>query len=310
MLCSGCGPLIQKSQFAAVSQDAQSASAPAPPKSDGYTLVWCDEFDKDGPPSDANWIYETGFLRNGELQWYQAKNARCEGGMLILEARRERVPNPNHNPSPEFADKCEIARTHADYTSAALETRGKHEWTYGRFEMRGRIDTRAGLWPAFWTLGTKREWPECGEIDIMEYFRDTLLANAFWGSEKQWVPAEDVSKAPLAEIAKAAGFENAEAWSRAFHVWRMDWERDAIKLYVDGALLNEIDLATTVNRTPDKANPFHEPHYILLNLAIGGSQGGDPSKTDFPARFEVDWVRVYQKKDADSGQKPDSRPAR
>jgi beta-glucanase (GH16 family) len=75
----------------------------------------------------------------------------------------------------------------------------------------------------------------------------------------------------------------------------MDWDKDQIGLYVDDQLLNTIDLSKTINGDAAKANPFHEPHYILLNLAIGGASGGDPSQTPFPARFEVDYVRVYQK---------------
>jgi beta-glucanase (GH16 family) len=75
----------------------------------------------------------------------------------------------------------------------------------------------------------------------------------------------------------------------------MDWDADHIELYVDGVLLNSIDLKKTVNRDREGANPFREPHYILLNLAIGGTNGGDPSKTKFPARFEVDYVRVSKK---------------
>ena len=75
----------------------------------------------------------------------------------------------------------------------------------------------------------------------------------------------------------------------------MDWDEKAIKLYVDDELLNSVNLAETVNRDGKGKNPFHQPHYILLNLAIGGDNGGDPSKTNFPTRFEVDYVRVYQK---------------
>lgn len=74
----------------------------------------------------------------------------------------------------------------------------------------------------------------------------------------------------------------------------MDWDQDWIRLYLDGYLMNEVDLSKTINQSPDGANPFREPHHMILNLAIG-STGGDPSKTDFPAKFEVDWVRVYQK---------------
>jgi beta-glucanase (GH16 family) len=75
----------------------------------------------------------------------------------------------------------------------------------------------------------------------------------------------------------------------------MDWDKDSIKLYVDNILLNTIDLKETFNKDKEGKNPFHQPHYIILNLAIGGTSGGDPSKTKFPARFEVDYVRIYQK---------------
>jgi len=166
-------------------------------------------------------------------------------------------------------------------------TRGLHSWMYGRVEMRGRIDTRAGLWPAFWTLGVKGRWPSQGEIDIMEYYRGTLLANAAWGSEKQWVPRWDDAKILIAD------FKDPN-WSTRFHVWRMDWDVDSIRLYVDGRILNTIDLKETFNKDKEGRNPFRQPHYIILNLAVGGSSGGDPSNTKFPAKFEVDYVRVYK----------------
>ena len=76
----------------------------------------------------------------------------------------------------------------------------------------------------------------------------------------------------------------------------MDWDERTIVLSVDGTRLNEVDLARTVNQDGSGRNPFHEPHYLLLNLAVGGSSGGDPSATTFPAKFEVDFVRVYQRK--------------
>ncbi len=255
-------------------------------EADGYKLVWADEFNRDGRPDPNHWIYEHGFVRNEELQWYQPDNARCENGMLVIEARQERLPNPNHDPD---SNSWRRSRPDAEYTSACLKTSGLHNWTFGRFEMRGRIDTRAGLWPAFWTLGSARPWPGCGEIDIMEYYRGMLLANACWGSERRWVAIWDDLKKPITD------FGDPEAWSSKFHVWRMDWDKDNIRLYVDDELLNTIELSKTINRTPDRANPFHEPHYILLNLAIGGTNGGDPSATEFPARFEIDYVRVYQR---------------
>jgi len=256
----------------------------------GYTLVWSDEFDRDGAPDPGNWDFELGFARNRELQWYQKENARCKGGKLIIEGRRERVENPRYRAG---ARDWKRNRRFAEYTSSSIRTRGLHQWRYGRFEMRGRIDTRDGLWPAFWTLGSRRPWPGCGEIDIMEYYRGLLLANACWSSGKRWVAEWDDVKIPLRE------FKDPD-WAKKFHIWRMDWSEDRIEISVDGKLLNTVDVAKAFNRDAEKSNPFREPHYVILNLAIGGTQGGDPSGTDFPARFEVDYVRVYQKKSRQS----------
>jgi len=251
-----------------------------------YQLAWADEFNFDGAPNPKNWTFEHGHVRNNEAQWYQPDNAVCSNGLLIIEARRERVPNTNHVPgSKDWKKKWAFS----EYTSACLITKGLHSWQYGRFEMRAKIDPRAGLWPAFWTLGIDGQWPDNGEVDIMEYYKGTLLANAFWGSNQAYKPKKDATKISLTEL----GDSN---WSDQFHIWRMDWDKDAIKLYVDDRLLNEIDLKNTYNPPghPIK-NPFRQPHYLLVNLAIGGGAGGDPSKTEFPARFEIDYVRVYQK---------------
>jgi beta-glucanase (GH16 family) len=253
---------------------AQPAGAPA------RKLVWSDEFDKPGPPDPARWTYETGFVRNRELQWYQAANAWCENGLLIVEARRQRQANPNYQAGS--AD-WKRGRQFAEYTSASLTTKGVASWRYGRFEMRARIDTRAGLWPAFWTVGVDRPWPANGEIDIMEYYRGTLLANLIW--------AGTPGTASFTRRKPVAAFDDPE-WSSKFHVWRMDWDENRIVITVDGEVLNESDLNQAAN--PDGTNGFRQAHAIILNLAIGGNAGGDPSETKFPARFEIDYVRVYQ----------------
>lgn len=250
-----------------------------------YELVWSDEFNKDGKPDPNNWTYEHGFVRNLELQWYQPENAYCKNGMLIVEARREKVKNPSYNPD---SDDWKRRREYARYTSACLKTMGLQRWKYGRFEMRARIDTREGLWPAFWTLGTERGWPGCGEVDIMEYYNGNILANVAWaGNSSPYEPEWDTVKIPVSDF-------NDPNWSEKFHTWRMDWTEDYIKLYLGDRLLNSTDLSKTINKK-DKSNPFHEPHYILVNLAIGGTNGGDPSGTEFPARYKIDYIRVYQK---------------
>jgi beta-glucanase (GH16 family) len=251
----------------------------------GYKLVWADEFNNEGQPDANNWGFEDGFVRNNELQWYQAQNATCHKGMLVIEARREKdKANPGYVPQ---SNNWKNSRPTIGYTSSSLNTSGLHSWQYGRFVMRARIDTDAGLWPAFWTLGVNGEWPSNGEIDIMEYYRRKLLANIACGTATRY-KAKWYSKTKALETFKAN-------WSKQFHTWQMDWDENAISLYVDGQLMNHVELKDLVNQDGSNVNPFKQPHYILLNLAIGGDNGGDPALTAFPKRFEIDYVRVYQK---------------
>ncbi|WP_162055383.1 glycoside hydrolase family 16 protein [Pontibacter pamirensis] len=263
---------------------SESAAASAP---DGYKLVWQDEFIKDGKPDSTNWSYEYGLKRNNELQWYQPENANVREGVLVIEGKREKVKNEFFDPSSKDWRKN---TAYADYTSASINTNGKKAFQYGIIEVRARIDTAMGLWPAIWTLGTSKGWPANGEVDIMEYYRvqgqPTILANAAWAHESKRA-AWDEGKVPFSHF-----LEKDPSWPEKFHIWKMDWTENYIRLYLDDELLNEVDLSQTLN--PDGFNPFHQPHYILLNLAIG-SNGGDPSGTDFPGVYEVDYVRVYQK---------------
>ena len=161
--------------------------AAAPPGYDGWQLRWADEFDTPGPPNPKSWRFETGFARNHELQWYQPDNARVADGCLIIEARPEARPNPNYKAS---STDWRTSRPTIDCTSASLNTQGRQQWQYGRFELRARIPTGPGLWPAFWTLGIDKPWPANGEIDIMEYYRGKILANVASGTAQlytaQW----------------------------------------------------------------------------------------------------------------------------
>src|SRR6185295_16670478 len=249
----------------------------------GYKLVWSDEFDVDGRPSSANWKYENGFVRNEEAQWYQPDNATVSGGLLIIEARREQKANPNYMAG---SSDWKRNRQYAEYTSSSLITSGLHSWQFGRFEMRGRIDTRTGMWPAWWTLGVSGEWPSNGEIDIMEFYRGNVLANVACGTSTRYTAKWDSVSKPISSF-------NDPQWSSKFHVWRMDWDDTKIDLYLDDALMNTSNLADMLN--PNGMSPFRQAEYMLLNLALGGQNGGDPSNTTFPARFEVDYVRVFQK---------------
>lgn len=251
----------------------------------GYKLVWSDEFNVNGAPDEKNWNYETGFVRNLEDQWYQKENAYCKDGFLIIQAKKENRANPNF-----------ISKNHRDWTkkrdsikvsSSCLITRGKHSWQYGRFEMRAKIPVGKGMWPAFWTLGVQGNWPANGEIDIMEYYMGKILANVAWKSKKpdtEW----------NSETVLLSQFKD-DSWADKFHLWRMDWDAQSIKLYVDNQLLNETDLKETINSINQKIVPFQQPHYLLLNLAVGGDNGGHFTDASFPSKYIIDYVRVYQK---------------
>ena len=255
-----------------------------------YQLVWADDFQGKGAPDPSTWQFEEGFARNHELQWYSKKNAVQEDGYLKIIAKRENKKNPRYE---KGSQDWRRAREYAEYTSSSISTRASHAWLYGRFEVRARVNAQMGSWPAIWLLGIDREWPQNGEIDMMEFYHingePCILANACWGTEKRHSAKWDSEKINLRHFA-----EKDPRWLSQFHVWRMDWTKDYIRLYLDDELLNEIDLSQTLNA--DGFNPFHQPQYLLLNLAIGGDNGGDPSHSDFPLLYEIDYVKVYQSK--------------
>lgn len=279
MICFALSPLLAQSQ---VQKE--------------YQLVWSDEFDVEGEPS-TEWSYESGFVRNEELQWYQSQNAKVKDGCLVIEAKKGFFINPHYEAgSSDWRKNREFIR----YTSSSLMTKFSQQFLYGRFEIRAKIPVASGAWPAIWLLGNKWEWPNNGEIDIMEYYikdgQPSILANACWGSTEKWKAIWDSAVIPFTHFT-----EKDPNWADKFHIWRMDWDKEFIRIYLDDELLNEIDLSKTQNQGYDgnTENPFSNNvvgfgYYLLLNLAIG-SNGGEPDDSQFPLRYYIDYVRVYQK---------------
>ena len=257
------------------------------PRGDDYTLVWSDEFNTGTAPDTTNWTHEQGFVRNHEFQWYQPGNASCAGGILTIEARREHKANPYYQAGSNDWKK---KNAYIEYTSSSISTEGKKSWMYGRFELRARIDTSMGLWPAWWTLGLERTWPSNGEIDMMEYYRQNLLANIAKGTATPYKAHWFSNKKPISSFADHAD------WASKFHVWRMDWTEQEISLWVNGELLNKQAMTDLYDLDSTHFHPFRQPHYMLLNMAVGGDNGGDPnaSPSPFPKKYEIDWVRVYK----------------
>ena len=261
-------------------------------RKEGYKLVWSDEFSVDGRPDPQKWSYEKGFERNYEAQYYQRENVECRDGLLVFDGKKERRISFEYDPNGRNWDQKPL---YAEYTSASINTRGKFSFLYGRMEVRAKIPTSKGAWPAIWLLGVKNSWPHNGEIDVMEYYRINdvphILANAAWGNDNN--QAVWNSKAiPFTHFT-----DRDPDWEQKFHVWRMEWQPEYLRIYLDDELLNAIDLSKTVNGTYGEGkNPFHTPQYFLLNLAIGGQHGGNPAPEKYPLRYEIDYIRFYQDK--------------
>ena len=249
-----------------------------------WKLVWADEFNQDGLPDPKKWTNEVGFIRNNEAQFYttgRKENARIENWKLIIEARKERLPNtgPRHR-----------QREFAEYTSASLTTQGLAEWKYGRFEVRAKLPNGRGVWPAAWMLGVNIRqvgWPKCGEIDIMEFVGyDPKLVHANIHTAK-YNHARGTGKGNQLEISN-------ERVSDTFHTYAVEWHEDRLDFYFDDT--NYFTYAKESGAGVE-AWPFDQPHYLILNLAIGGSWGGRQGIDDsiFPQRYEIDYVRVYGK---------------
>lgn len=251
----------------------------------GKKLVWNDEFDQDGSPNKLNWKPETGFVRNSELQYYQLANATCTNGTLLLTAKRDTVVNTKYvrgNTDWRYKDSL------AYWTSASLITQGLKTFRYGRIDVRARIDTTYGSWPAIWQKGISGSWPACGEVDILEFYNKRVYANAIFGA----VGAPNYGKCVYKSISSITGSDIN--WTKKFHLWTEVWKADSLKLYLDGVLMNSMLISAIANPSGTvPANGFQQQHFFLLNLAVG-SNGGTPRKSTSKTSFEVDYIRVYQ----------------
>jgi len=235
-----------------------------------WELIWADEFNYEGPADDAKWDYETGFVRNREKQYYtraRPENARVENGTLIIESRKEKYEK-------------------GEYTSASLHTWHKAEWLYGRIEVRAKLPTGKGMWPAIWMLGVNRDkvgWPTCGEIDIMEnvgFDPNTIHANIHTGKYNH-----------TKGTGKGSRIKAEKPYDR-YHVYAIEWRKDRMDFFLD-----EKKYFTFKNEgTGNDVWPYDKPHYLILNAAVGGSWGGKKGIDNaiFPQKYHIDYVRVFK----------------
>ncbi len=246
---------------------------------DGYVRVWADEFDTPGLPDPKRWAYDTSRNQAGwyneERQYYAAarpENVRVEDGRLILTATAERL-----------SDRADHGGQ--DYTSGKIFTRGLADWRYGYVEVRAKLACGRGIWPAIWMLSSDEAggWPMMGEIDIMEHVG--------WDPGRVHGTLHTGAYNHVAKTQKGAHVMLADVCD-AFHIYQLDWNADRILIGVDGRAYMRFEN----DGKRDRATwPFSSPHYLILNVAVGGwggQHGIDPAA--FPASMEVDYVRVWQ----------------
>jgi len=249
-------------------------------KQNDWKLVWQDEFNgKNLSPKKWNVLIREQSKHN-ELQYYLPDEVYIENGCLRLRSR-ERNFGSQH------------------YTSGRVDTSGKFAPVYGRFEIRAKLPGGKGLWPAHWLYPQNRDWemeqlmalavtnklektipeerPWYSEIDIMEFLGHT---NVIYGT-LHYHTFEGLKKTSSGKLKSKANFTNE------FHIYALEWEPDRIRWYVDDRMIH-----TTTNGIP------HTPHYLILNTAVGGKWPGNPTNTTvFPQNHDIDYVRVYQRKE-------------
>lgn len=235
------------------------------PISNGMKLIWSDEFNGKGAPDSAKWDYNIGGegWGNNESQYYTSRpeNVNVQNGILSIKVIKEDYKGSN-------------------YTSARILTKNKFSFKYGKVEIRAKQPSGGGVWPALWMLGDNSKevgWPDCGEIDIMEYAgnRVNKVTTALHHPGHSGGNPDQ-------------GFKMIANAESEFHIYTLEWTPSEIKIFVDNQQFFEFANSSSV--------PFNNDFFLIFNCAIGGTYGGaiDPNFTS--SNFDIDYVRVYQNK--------------
>lgn len=244
-------------------------------------LVFFDEFENEGSPDEEKWHHQVippnnGSWHNDELQHYTARveNSYVSDGTLKIKAIKEQYS---------------YGASTKSYTSARLNS--KFAFTFGRVEVRAKLPSPAGTWPAIWTLGANSnetgnyfghqygsgQWPESGEIDILEqtgWDKNSVISHFHWGDRN------------TGEYKNTGGTAPVTNTSEEFHVYAMEWTSSSIKTFINNELIYELPNSSE--------KPYDHPHYLLLNIAMGGNLGGEVPENFTEGTFEIDYVRIYQ----------------
>lgn len=267
--------LLQSNLACTEKKDTPPITSSKPPVDLGWEFesepIWADEFDYSGKPNSSKWNYDIGGggWGNNELQYYtdDLNNVSVGGGNLVITTRKEKKEN-------------------RDYTSTRLVSRNKGDFLYGRIEARLKVPVGKGTWPAFWMLPTAKfygEWPNSGEIDIMEHVGYDLNNMHISFHTKEFYFKLGNQKTAAKKIPTA---------TTGFHKYRVDWTPYAVRGYIDDEFLIEY-----VNKGTGSGQwPFDKAFHLIFNTAFGGDWGGaqgvDPNFTT--SQYVVDYVRVYK----------------
>ena len=269
---------------------AENTATDSTQTSEDWELVWSDEFNGNDINME-NWSYDvpTNGRYNGEIQSYTENNAFVKDGSLILEAREE--------------DITETDGQTYNYSSAKLISKGKQKWTYGKVEVKAKMPSGQGIWPAIWMMPEDEPfygtWPVSGEIDIMELLGhepDTVHGTIHFGKPHQQRQGHYY-------------LPDGQSFADDYHIYSIEWEPGEIRWYIDGNLYHTAnDWFTKSDSNADDYTypaPFDQDFFLIMNISVGGGWPGNPDETTvFPQQMAVDYVKVFQKDEYPVREKP------
>ena len=271
------------------------------PIPEGYTkMVFNDEFNGEGAPNPEKWSYEIGYVRNGEEQYYSSneRNAFLKDGNLNLVCL---INDPLHDDEGNLlttkyskyktgeGENEETKEEQLHITSGSVHTRDKAKWTYCRVDVRAKLPTSRGTWPAIWLMPNDDVygyWPNSGEIDIMEHV----------GYDPQKVYFTAHCAEQNGENNRYSGNYKSPItldFANNYHVYSLVWEKDKMYWLVDNQRKFAISRSSTNSW---RGWPYNKDFYLILNFAFGGGWGGREGIdiTSLPMTYYIDYVRVFQ----------------